>query len=228
LAGLITVFHLNKYLPNPNFPSPSPPLQPPTSPFPDPIGPLPALHLAAPPFSSPRTRHGSVMYCCGKGDAPQVGAHGAEMLPIPPLPSILLLAQLLPTSPKPPPRRDLPSSLSRPHTPLEISLSVSLPEISLPLPPSLSPGRHPHKLGVICAERHPSGRRRPPPPPDGLLAGYRLTAARWANLSYEPPWAHYLGGYLDRLLGGPLGLPDLSCTTPDGVEHKDYGEGVLG
>jgi hypothetical protein len=23
-------------------------------------------------------------------------------------------------------------------------------------------------------------------------------------LSYGPPWAHYLGGYQDRLLGGPL------------------------
>jgi hypothetical protein len=31
-------------------------------------------------------------------------------------------------------------------------------------------------------------------------------------LSYGPPWAHYLGGYPDRLLGGPLGLPDL-CRT---------------
>jgi hypothetical protein len=31
-------------------------------------------------------------------------------------------------------------------------------------------------------------------------------------VSYGPPWAHYLGGYQDRLLGGPLGLPDLSCT----------------
>jgi hypothetical protein len=46
-------------------------------------------------------------------------------------------------------------------------------------------------------------------------------------LSYGPPWAHYLGGYQDRLLGGPLGLPDLRCTEPTGVKHKDYG-GVLG
>jgi hypothetical protein len=42
-------------------------------------------------------------------------------------------------------------------------------------------------------------------------------------LSYGPPWAHYLGGYQDRLLGGPLGLLDLHCTTPAGVKHKDYG-----
>jgi ribonuclease HI len=42
------------------------------------------------------------------------------------------------------------------------------------------------------------------------------------NLSYGPPRAHYLSGYQDRLLGGPLGLPDLRCTAPDGVKHKDY------
>jgi hypothetical protein len=47
-------------------------------------------------------------------------------------------------------------------------------------------------------------------------------------LSYGPPWAHYLGGYQDRLLGGPLGLPDLRCTAPDGVKHKDYRGEVLG
>jgi hypothetical protein len=43
-------------------------------------------------------------------------------------------------------------------------------------------------------------------------------------VSYGPPWAHYLDGYQDRLLGGPLGLPGLRYTVPDGVEHKDYGE----
>jgi hypothetical protein len=48
------------------------------------------------------------------------------------------------------------------------------------------------------------------------------------GLSYGPPWAHYLGGYQDRLLGGPLGLPDLRCTVPDGVKHKDYRGEVLG
>jgi hypothetical protein len=48
------------------------------------------------------------------------------------------------------------------------------------------------------------------------------------GLSYGPPWAHYLGGYQDRLLGGPLGLPGLRYTAPDGVEHKDYGGEVLG
>jgi hypothetical protein len=47
-------------------------------------------------------------------------------------------------------------------------------------------------------------------------------------MSYGPPWAHYLSGYQDRLLGGLLGLPDLSYTTPDGVERNDYGEVVVG
>jgi hypothetical protein len=48
------------------------------------------------------------------------------------------------------------------------------------------------------------------------------------SLSYGPPWAHYLGGYQDRLLGGPLGLPDLRSTAPAGVKHKDYRGEVLG
>jgi hypothetical protein len=45
-------------------------------------------------------------------------------------------------------------------------------------------------------------------------------------LSYGPPWAHYLGGYQDRLLGRPLGLPGLRYMASNGVEHKDY-EGVV-
>jgi hypothetical protein len=45
---------------------------------------------------------------------------------------------------------------------------------------------------------------------------------------YGPPWAHCLGGYQDRLLGGPPGLPDLRCTAPDGVMHKVYGGEILG
>jgi hypothetical protein len=47
-------------------------------------------------------------------------------------------------------------------------------------------------------------------------------------VSYGPPWAHYLGGYQDRLLGGPLGLIDLCRTVPVGVRRKDYGGEVLG
>jgi hydroxyacyl-ACP dehydratase HTD2-like protein with hotdog domain len=41
-------------------------------------------------------------------------------------------------------------------------------------------------------------------------------------LSYGHPWAHYSGGYQDRLLGGPLGLLDLCYTVPVGMERKDY------
>jgi hypothetical protein len=48
------------------------------------------------------------------------------------------------------------------------------------------------------------------------------------RLSYGPPWAHCLGGYQDRLLGGPLGLPGLRYTVPEGVEHKDSTGVVLG
>jgi hypothetical protein len=63
--------------------------------------------------------------------------------------------------------------------------------------------------------------------PSRLLEAILLDYNVLGGLSYGPPWAHYLGGYQDRLLGGPLGQPGLRYTTPDGVEHKDYG-GVLG
>jgi hypothetical protein len=48
------------------------------------------------------------------------------------------------------------------------------------------------------------------------------------GLSYGPPWAHHLGGYQDRLPGGPLRLLGLGHTAPDGVGRKDYGGEVLG
>jgi hypothetical protein len=55
---------------------------------------------------------------------------------------------------------------------------------------------------------------------------------RWrlcsTQVSYGPPWAHYLDGYQDRLLGGPVGLLGLCHMTPDGVGRKDYDGGVLG
>jgi hypothetical protein len=67
-------------------------------------------------------------------------------------------------------------------------------------------------------------------PEDGGRAGrlglLRPRAVGW--LSYGPPWAHCLGGYQDRLLGGPLGLPGLRYTAPEGVEHKDSKGVVLG
>jgi hypothetical protein len=55
-----------------------------------------------------------------------------------------------------------------------------------------------------------------------------LAGLQYPCLSYGPPWAHCLGGYQDRLLGGPLGLLGLCRTTPDGVGRKDYGGEVLG
>jgi hypothetical protein len=66
------------------------------------------------------------------------------------------------------------------------------------------------------------------PRPSRLLETILLDYKVLGDLSYRPPLAHYLDGYQDRLLGGPLGLPNLSSTTPDGVEHKDYGDEVLG
>jgi hypothetical protein len=64
-----------------------------------------------------------------------------------------------------------------------------------------------------------------------LVYGMQMASAARAwmyRLLYGPPWAHYLGGYQDRLLGGPLGLLDLGCTAPVGVKHKDLGGEVLG
>jgi hypothetical protein len=62
---------------------------------------------------------------------------------------------------------------------------------------------------------------------DKINSGDQVARNGWV-VSYGPPWAHCLGGYQDRLLSGPLGLPDLRCTAPDGVKHKDCGGEVLG
>jgi hypothetical protein len=64
--------------------------------------------------------------------------------------------------------------------------------------------------------------------PSRLLKTILLDYKVLGGLSYGPPWAHYLNGYQDRLLGGPLGLPSLCHTAPDGMRHKDYGGQVLG
>jgi hypothetical protein len=97
--------------------------------------------------------------------------------------------------------------------------------------------------GELPASRHrPAAARRYPPPLGRLQplsvvhteinSSYQPTLPRPnpflpVNLSYEPPWAHYLSGYQDQLLGGPLGVLDLGHMTPDGVGRKDYGGGVL-
>jgi hypothetical protein len=62
---------------------------------------------------------------------------------------------------------------------------------------------------------------------DGLCGAHQ-SAYRMKWVSYGPPWAHYLSGYQDRLLGGPLGLPDMCRTVPDGVRRKDFGGEVFG
>jgi hypothetical protein len=66
-----------------------------------------------------------------------------------------------------------------------------------------------------------------PKAPVDVVAG-GLAANCTDELSYGPPWAHYLGGYQDRLLGGPLGLPGMRYMAPEGVEHKDRRGEVLG
>jgi hypothetical protein len=64
--------------------------------------------------------------------------------------------------------------------------------------------------------------------PSRLLETILLDYNILGGLSYVPPWAHCIGVYQDRLLGGPLGLPGLCHTAPDGVRRKDYGGEVLG
>jgi hypothetical protein len=64
--------------------------------------------------------------------------------------------------------------------------------------------------------------------PLGRRTGSKTMRTCKPCVSYGPPWAHYLGGYQDRLLGGPLRLPGLRYTASEGVEHKDYIGVVLG
>jgi hypothetical protein len=63
--------------------------------------------------------------------------------------------------------------------------------------------------------------------PSRLLETILLDCKVLGGLSYGPPWAHYLGGYKDQLLGGPLGLLGLGCTAPVGMEHKGLGGEVI-
>jgi hypothetical protein len=64
--------------------------------------------------------------------------------------------------------------------------------------------------------------------PSRLLEAILLDYKVLEGLSYGPFWAHYLSGYQDRLLNGPLGLPGLCRTAPDGVRRKDYDGEILG
>jgi hypothetical protein len=64
--------------------------------------------------------------------------------------------------------------------------------------------------------------------PSRLLETILLDYKVLGGLSYKPLWAHYLGGYQDRLLSGPFGLLGLCHTAPDDVRRKDYGGEVLG
>jgi hypothetical protein len=66
------------------------------------------------------------------------------------------------------------------------------------------------------------------PRPSRLLEDILLDYKVLKGFSYGHPWAHYSGGYWDRLLRGPLGVLDLGCTAPDGVERKAYRGLVLG
>jgi hypothetical protein len=64
--------------------------------------------------------------------------------------------------------------------------------------------------------------------PSRLLETILLDYKVLGGLSYGHPWAHYSGGYQDRLLSGPLALLDLCCMVPAGVKRKDYRAIVLG
>jgi hypothetical protein len=66
------------------------------------------------------------------------------------------------------------------------------------------------------------------PRPSRLLENILLDYKVLEGLSYGHPWAHYSGGYQDRLLGGPLGLLKLCYTVPVSVKRKDYRGIILG
>jgi hypothetical protein len=59
------------------------------------------------------------------------------------------------------------------------------------------------------------------PRPSRLLKDILLDYKLLGGLSYGHPWAHYPGGYQDRLLCGPPGLLDLGYTLQDSMEHKE-------
>jgi hypothetical protein len=114
------------------------------------------------------------------------------------------------------------------------------------IPPQTAMVLYIYRVGRSCPARNPfttrnslgllnSTRTRGPPVrpvrPTGqtgvAVAGSATGRPSGQTVSYGPPWAHYLGGYQDRLLSGPLGLLGLCHTAPVGVGHKDYGGEVL-
>jgi hypothetical protein len=84
--------------------------------------------------------------------------------------------------------------------------------------------------GAEGPQRMWSTTEAPKCPYAGETRGLRVARGRRRArlVSYGPPWAHNLDGYHDRLLGGPLGLPGLRYTAPEGVGHKDCRGVVLG
>jgi hypothetical protein len=102
------------------------------------------------------------------------------------------------------------------------------------VPRRRAPYRSPRPQAPLPEGAPSQGRAVPRPAPRGPAPRPSRVPCLWHGapaapyLSYGPPRTHYSGGYQDRLLGGPLGLLDLHCTTPAGVKHKDYGGEVLG
>jgi hypothetical protein len=104
--------------------------------------------------------------------------------------------------------------------------------------PSSSPNRPPPESTVVAPHSpgsNASAPRRTPPEIGVRVHGGELEAPPlppypgaiavvWTSLGPLPQW---VPGRQDRLLGGPLGLPGLCHTAPDGVRRNDYGGEVL-
>jgi hypothetical protein len=110
-------------------------------------------------------------------------------------------------------------------------------EVYVRQPPGFESEKYPHRVYKLRKAMY--GLKQAPRAWYGRLRGFLFergfemgkvdqTLFLLRQVSYGPPWAHYLGGYQDRLLGGPLGLPGLRYTAPEGVEREDYTGVVLG
>jgi hypothetical protein len=123
------------------------------------------------------------------------------------------------------------------HSPLYVAARTTLPQLIWAFARGVRRQSSEPRGSCTTTRSLPLTRRTTPtriarvgrPPKTCLTSGRRhRPPCSQPALSYGPPWAHYLGGYQDRLLSGPLGLPGLRYTASDGVEHKDYGGEVLG